>query len=76
MTRRDRTALVEGLKERGYNAALILEDSWDDEGYRMLVLDSRGRKLRNGLGGIATVWQLWDDPEHYEFVRDWYQERF
>lgn len=73
MTRRDRTALVEGLKERGYNAALIPEDGWDDKGYYMIVTDRKGNPLRDG-DYVHRVWQYWDSPADYKFVRDWYEE--
>lgn len=70
----DRTSLLEGLTERGYNPALIHREDWDEDGYRMIVLDSKGKRLLDENHRLVTVWQLWDDPEHYEFIRDWYKE--
>jgi hypothetical protein len=72
-SRVDRTTLVKGLAERGYNAALIHDGSWSAYGYYMLVKDSKGESLQDVDGGPALIWQEWDDPEHYEFVRDWFE---
>lgn len=72
-SRVDRTTLIEGLKERGYNAALMVENGWDEEGYYMFLLDSKGRKILDG-GYAHRVFQYWDHPSDYKFVRDWYEE--
>lgn len=64
-----RKALIDGLAERGYNAHLILEDDWDEEGYYMIVTDSKGKALRDG-DYVHRVWQEWDSPDDYRFVRD------
>lgn len=67
--------LVEGLAERGYNANLILDADWDDEGYYLMVTDRQGKPLRDPEGYIHRVWQYWDTEADYWFVRDWHEGR-
>jgi hypothetical protein len=70
---RDRAALVAGLAERGYNADRMFQTGWDDEGYYLIVLDSKGRPLKDEEGYIHRVWQYWDTEADYRFVRDWFE---
>lgn len=65
--------LIEGLAKRGYNAARMLDTGWDDEGYYLIVLDRQGKALRDETGYVHRVWQYWDAPADYEFVRDWFE---
>lgn len=63
------------LVEWGYDPNQMLVGQWDESGFHTVDPSAPVSAEVNGEGYVASYFQSWKAPEHYEFVVSFYSAR-
>ena len=67
-----REVFLAQLVEWGYDPSRMLSGQWNDNGFHVLNLVGDVAAVVNGVDYVASYFEPWKSPEHYEFVVSFY----